>query len=172
MILFMTFTTVDPATKDFLMTSKIRSWEKLVVEALKCVMLCSHCHRKVHVGLVSIPLDAPVFSEALVASSDYARHIVPDMDSCPVCGKQKHIARKTCSRRCAGSMHASGKKPLDMVAILERVKISGYWTVARTLGVTDNTLRKWLANSGLEVPRFRASRTLKWLEPRPPLAQQ
>jgi hypothetical protein len=34
--------------KEFQISSKVMSWNNLVEEAKKCVMLCSHCHRKLH----------------------------------------------------------------------------------------------------------------------------
>jgi predicted HNH restriction endonuclease len=43
------------------------SWEKLVIEAEKCVMLCSHCHRKVHFRNLTI-LNPIVFDESKIQS--------------------------------------------------------------------------------------------------------
>ncbi len=39
---------LDSDEKEFQISSKVMSWENLVKEAKKCVMLCSHCHRKLH----------------------------------------------------------------------------------------------------------------------------
>ena len=39
---------LDSDEKEFQLSSKIMSWENLVAESKKCVMLCSHCHRKLH----------------------------------------------------------------------------------------------------------------------------
>ncbi len=33
-----------------------RSWERVEEEIEKCVVLCSNCHRKVHAGLLELPL--------------------------------------------------------------------------------------------------------------------
>jgi hypothetical protein len=58
---------LDPGTKELRISSKISSWETIVEEAKKCVMLCSHCHRKVHYRDLSI--DKPImFDESLVTS--------------------------------------------------------------------------------------------------------
>ena len=56
------------SSKDFDLSSKILSWDKLVAEANKCVMLCSHCHRKVHAGFVKL-VDPSRFDESQVRSS-------------------------------------------------------------------------------------------------------
>lgn len=32
-----------------------RSWQAFLTEALKCVVLCSNCHRKVHAGIIVLP---------------------------------------------------------------------------------------------------------------------
>ena len=45
---------LNSENKEFSLSSKIMSWENLMAEAKKCVMLCSHCHRKVHAGTVGL----------------------------------------------------------------------------------------------------------------------
>lgn len=46
---------LDPASKE-LNPSKVfsRSWEKIVAEINKCVLLCSNCHREVHCGIIQL----------------------------------------------------------------------------------------------------------------------
>lgn len=58
---------LDTSEKEFGIAHKIASWEKLVGEAQKCVMLCSHCHRKVHLGLIELK-DPLRFDESRIAS--------------------------------------------------------------------------------------------------------
>ena len=44
---------IDPSIKDFgLSNGNTRSKEATVIEAKKCVMLCSHCHRKVENNII------------------------------------------------------------------------------------------------------------------------
>lgn len=40
----------DPREKDFVISSKM-SWEALVRELEKTVLVCSNCHREIHAGL-------------------------------------------------------------------------------------------------------------------------
>lgn len=46
---------LDPATKEFDVTLKrSKAKAKILAEAVKCVCLCSNCHRKFHAGLLDI----------------------------------------------------------------------------------------------------------------------
>lgn len=42
---------VDPMGKDFTISAALTSWERILPELEKCVLLCSNCHREVHDGL-------------------------------------------------------------------------------------------------------------------------
>jgi len=58
---------LDEDKKDFQLSSKVMSWENLVNEAKKCVMVCSHCHRKIHFR--NLIIEKPIeFDEKLVKS--------------------------------------------------------------------------------------------------------
>ena len=59
---------LNPSEKDFSLSSKVKSWDVIVNEANKCIMLCSHCHRKIHSGLVEI-INPIKFDETKVKSN-------------------------------------------------------------------------------------------------------
>ncbi len=40
---------MDPTQKDFVISSKM-SWEAIVEELKKCVLVCANCHREINVG--------------------------------------------------------------------------------------------------------------------------
>jgi len=150
----------DPSKKDFQPTTKIRSWERIAAEMQKCIMVCSHCHRKIHSGLISIQDDVQRFDPSLIDKTEYAHRVGPMIDGCPVCGNPKNAFRKACSLVCAGSLRVTGKHPSDLPATVESIKSRGYSSVAKEIGVSDNTLRKWIRKGGLEVPRFRVRRSM------------
>jgi len=41
----------DPLVKDFTISNRMTSWERIELEVSKCVLLCCRCHREVHYGL-------------------------------------------------------------------------------------------------------------------------
>lgn len=58
---------LDSNEKEFQLSGKIMSWENLIIEAKKCVMLCSHCHRKLHFR--NLIVEEPIlFDETLIKS--------------------------------------------------------------------------------------------------------
>jgi len=48
---------LDPLLKDFGISYKgyARSWERVRLEADKCVLLCANCHREFHAGKLQLP---------------------------------------------------------------------------------------------------------------------
>jgi len=48
---------IDPNEKEFAIAAKglCRSWKKALIEANKCILVCSNCHVEVAIGLVEIP---------------------------------------------------------------------------------------------------------------------
>ena len=48
---------IDPSTKEFALSSKgiTRSWDKVLQELAKCILLCGNCHAEVHAGVSKLP---------------------------------------------------------------------------------------------------------------------
>ena len=65
---------LDPDSKDFQLSSRIRSWDVVVAEAHKCVMVCVICHRKIHAGTIQVPENATKFDLALVPKIPRSPH--------------------------------------------------------------------------------------------------
>ncbi len=45
--------------KDFGISDKgyTRSWEKVKKEIDKCILVCSNCHRELHIGITQLPME-------------------------------------------------------------------------------------------------------------------
>ncbi len=50
----LSFHHLDPQKKDFRISARCASWESIVHELKKCVLLCSNCHMEVHDGLLIV----------------------------------------------------------------------------------------------------------------------
>ena len=89
---------LDPSKKNFTFGKVIgngMAWDKLVAEAKKCVLVCVRCHTEIHAGYTKVPYDAKCFNPIFEPPPTKI------MDTCPICGKDKPIKNKTCSRSCA-----------------------------------------------------------------------
>jgi hypothetical protein len=128
--------------KEFTFSAALKnpsSWDKLVVELRKCVLLCANCHREVHHGDLVLPEGIEGFNEDF---EDYKKNTPKNLlDKCPVCGtlKSKHL--KTCSRSCAAKL--TGKVRWDEVDLQSLLKEYGNAEqVGKHLGVSGAAVRK------------------------------
>ena len=52
----LTFHHLNPATKRFNVAGSLaRSWDSLVEEIARCVLVCENCHREVEAGMTNVP---------------------------------------------------------------------------------------------------------------------
>ena len=45
----------NPNEKDFQISGKSISWDKIKNELEKCILVCSNCHQEIHTNLIDIP---------------------------------------------------------------------------------------------------------------------
>jgi hypothetical protein len=70
---------VNPGDKEFSFNSiraNPKSWETIVGELKKCVLVCHNCHQEIHAGLVTIPKDAPTFNEEYTNYKEFRSNFV------------------------------------------------------------------------------------------------
>lgn len=120
----------------------VRSWDKIVMEARKCVVVCGNCHAEIHDGILTVPSDACCFDEG------YANYRADgEMNDCPECGEQKPIDRITCSAACGRKRSWSvewGK--IDLPTMLANKTVQ---EVADELGVSNGAVRKRMKKLGI-----------------------
>lgn len=139
---------LDPSEKETTistMMSTIKSWDKIVAEAKKCIMVCGNCHAEIHAGVTVLPENYPTFDEAF---SDYRKNEHGEQDACGVCGTSKPSNQQTCSRKCAGSK--STKFDWSKYDLPTLIKNRSVLSVAKELGISDSALSKRLKKLGLK----------------------
>lgn len=144
---------LDPSKKDISLgaiRANPKSWEKIIQELRKCVLVCHNCHSEIHSGIAIVPKDAPKFDESF---ADY-RKLESEEDiltACPICGKLKTSYLKTCSRQCA----AKNKSVVNWASVSLDQKIFGekkpIIQLANELGCSDGAIHKRLKRSLKEI---------------------
>ena len=141
---------LNPNEKEFTL-GNIRansiSWERIVVELRKCVMLCANCHREFHGGLVEIPNDAKRFDEALADYKSLERK--EDFNECPVCRKPKSIRLHTCSYECSSKKKFQLKWGEFDLFDLHVIKKLSNVKIAEMVGCSDAAVIKKLKKLGI-----------------------
>lgn len=90
---------LNPVEKDFSFAgirANPKSWDSIVIELRKCILVCHNCHSEIHAGIKNIPESIYRFNESY---SDY-RAKNKNMNSCPICGSLKNDTQKFCSTNC------------------------------------------------------------------------
>jgi hypothetical protein len=135
---------LDPNLKDFSLSCKIFSREKLIEELSKCVCLCSNCHREVHDGLAFIDKNVRRF---ILPKSPEKKIIYSD---CAQCNVSFAGARKFCSVKCSNLSKRKAGWPSDedlARLIWEFPKT----TLSKVFGVSDRAIAKRC--SKLKIPQ-------------------
>lgn len=120
-----------------------KSWNTIVAELRKCILLCSNCHKEVHYGIISLPTEYNSFNENF---SDYKKLLTEkEKTYCEVCGKEKASQNlRTCSQTCSATL--SGKINWDEINLTD-LKINKNMSnvaIAELLGISEAVVRKRL----------------------------
>ena len=121
------------------------SWEKIVIELRKCVLVCNRCHQEIHAGERELPDKYETFNEEFAVKEVKEKVIT----YCTVCGKEKNNQSKTCSFECVAKL--TGKvdwNSFDLEKLLKNHNMN-YTHVGRVLKVSDNAVRKRAKKIGL-----------------------
>lgn len=137
---------LDPNKKEFglgsIMATPV-SWEKIVLEMMKCILLCANCHREVHSNFTEIPKNYQKFNESLLQLPENIHLLkVTKTSYCPVCNKQKDNRNIYCSLSCAAS--TKGKvnwDSIDLIDLIENQKIPKT-KIADMMNCSDQAVNK------------------------------
>jgi len=139
---------IDSSENDFsigrIMANPV-SWDTIVNELKKCVLLCNRCHMEIHYGDLELPKKYTKFNEEY---SVY-RNITPEYDPepCPVCGGKKKNGYLTCSRNCAAKK--SNRVDWVKINLFELLQNNSFVKVGEILGISDSAVRKRAKKIGI-----------------------
>jgi hypothetical protein len=141
---------LDPTQKDIglgAIRANPQSWDKIVQELRKCVLVCHVCHSEIHEGIATVPISAPRFNEDF---ADYKRLEKAEeiLTPCPVCGKLKPEYLKNCSVECAG--RSRYKIAWEKFDLQEELKNKSVMQLAEELGCSDGAIHKRMKKLGLK----------------------
>lgn len=127
----------DPSKKDFSLSGKSWSFEKLKNEVDKCDVLCKICHAEVHWMQTQ---DERKERLKIVAKESCVSLIV-----CKFCEKEvkaSWFGAKCCSVSCAKMLSRKVERPTSE-ELLNLLKENSWLGVGRKYNVSDNAIRKW-----------------------------
>lgn len=138
---------LNPEEKEFgfgkIMAHPI-SWERIVEELRKCVLLCCRCHAEIHDGITTLPNNVKMFNEEYVEYRD----IKEKFDKCPVCGNSKKTYNKTCSYSCAAKLSRKANwNSIDLKKMLSNGM--SYNAIGRELDISGGAVKKRVVKLGL-----------------------
>ena len=176
---------IDDAQKSFSLGSiraRPKSWDIVVAELKKCVLVCCRCHREITAGILNVDGIQSSFDDKYV---DYksAFGVVGENErkfrtqkKCQVCHNEFLVSngnQKYCSLKCSkqskishimgisngitGKAHIPIKQKIRWPGsdqLLEAAKEIGYEAVGRKLGVTGASVKKRLKKYGVMLPKY------------------
>lgn len=132
---------IDPSQKDFTISRKIQSIEKILIEVQKCILVCANCHREIHGGLHDAINITPIFITPIPKTTP--------LSPCLKCGILKNTGFKFCSQVCSQKFRERVR--WDEIDLKELLKINNFnmSAVGRILGITSNAVKKRAIKCGL-----------------------
>lgn len=136
---------IDPNGKEFSfggIRANPKSWDKIVEELKKCVLLCANCHREVEMGITNLPKGVSKFDEEY---TEYKSPPVVYKNTCKQCGIEfikKENGLQYCSSTCWNISSRKVDRPTkEQLKIL--IENSSWVELGKKFGVSDNSVRKW-----------------------------
>ena len=134
---------INPNEKEMALSNNlILKWEDVLNELKKCICVCANCHREIHQGLIKIDESKQYFDETKVDGYDPSHKVQKYYDKCPICGKEKEITKKYCSKSCSVKAHQKVDwSKYDLITMIEKENRSIH-SIARELDITWQAVKK------------------------------
>lgn len=145
---------IHPEEKTFNFNKgQTKSWDVNIEELKKCVLLCSNCHREVHAGIYTKPLQSSFDeSKANEISEIITKLKTKQIRYCPTCNSIISQKAKHCST-CSSQINRKVEKRPTKEELKDLIRNKSFLEIGRMFNVSDNAIRKWCASYGL--PRYK-----------------
>lgn len=150
---------VNPEEKEFPLSSNVmKSLDKQLQEAKKCILVCANCHRGIHGGYLSVPSNYKDFfsterAQELLAMNEEVKS--GKKYYCQDCGKLISYKADRCADCSAKNMRVAERPSRSELKNLTRNK--PFTQIAKQYGVSDNAIRKWCLSEGLPTKKSEIS---------------
>lgn len=145
---------INPSDKEFSF-SKVRanpkSWDKIVIELRKCVMICHNCHSEVHDGITQLPDNITKFDETYTKYKETHANVHP----CPVCNIMTPDWKTTCSSKCSAKYSHSNRMQWNSINLSKLLETNTPNEIATTYNCSIATIYKRINKIGCNTNKQR-----------------
>lgn len=143
---------INPEEKDFAISQGAfcGSWERLVEELKKGILLCANCHRRVHSNIENFNLTSNFIQERADEISQQIQDLkTHKLTYCKDCGKIISNNAERCNE-CNNLTKRIVERP-SREQLKSLIRIKPFTQIALDYFVSDNAVRKWCDN--YKLPR-------------------
>ncbi|HLO47633.1 MAG TPA: hypothetical protein VK211_04325 [Kamptonema sp.] len=122
---------LSPKYKDFKISGRSVSFDTIVPELNKCILVCANCHREIHAGLINLPEDK----------------------ICLYCGRLLTNPQQDnyCSQQCFWLASRRVERP-SKEELYNLIWSKPTSQLAKDFGVSDKAIEKWCKGYEIEKP--------------------
>ena len=146
---------VIPEEKEFPLSSNVmKSLDKQLNEARKCVLVCANCHRGIHGGYLQIPDDyKKFFNEEIAQQLLIENHEIRQGKKyyCINCGVLISRNAERCAK-CSSLEQRIVIRP-EREILKQLIRTKPFTHIAKEYKVSDNAIRKWCLAENLPTKK-------------------
>ena len=133
----------DPSIKeDNWAKTRQKSWDKVIKESKKCILLCANCHREIHWDSNNENLNIDI--------KELTNRELKPTGKCPTCDDDVYGTKYCCVEHASFSNRKVIKRP-TCEELTQMIKDKTMVAIGKEYGVSDNAVRKWAFAYGIPL---------------------